>query len=78
MIALYDSESGAKVGRISEAQLGALMAWMEEESETDRDYYVSADALDLMEEGGVDPTLVEALRQALGNRQEMDIRYEAE
>ena len=45
MIALYDSESGAKVGRISEAQLGALMAWMEEESETDRDYYVSADAL---------------------------------
>jgi processive 1,2-diacylglycerol beta-glucosyltransferase len=78
MIALYDSESGAKVGRISDAQLGALMAWMEEESETDRDYYVSADALDLMEEGGVDPTLVEALRQALGNRQEMDIRYEAE
>jgi len=78
MIALYDSESGAKVGRISDAQLGALMAWMEEESETDRDYYVSADALDLMEEGGVDPTLIDALRQALGNRQEMDIRYEAE
>ena len=32
MIALYDVASGAKVGRITEKQLEALMGWMEEES----------------------------------------------
>lgn len=78
MVTLYDSESGAKVGRITEAQLQALMNWMEEESEDDRDYYVSAEELDLMAEDGIDPTLIDVLKQALGRREEMDIRYARE
>lgn len=78
MIALFDAESGAKVGRISEAQLQALMAWMEEESEDDRDYYISLEEVELMEEEGIDPTLIAALKQALGSRQDMDIRYAVE
>ncbi len=78
MVALYDAESGARVGRITEAQLEALMAWMEEESEADRDYYLSAEEVELMEEAGVDPTLIAALRQALGGRDDMDVRYEPE
>ena len=43
MIALYDVASGAKVGRITEKQLEALMGWMEEESTEDRDYYLTAE-----------------------------------
>ena len=78
MIALYDVESGAKVGRISDAQLQALMGWMAEESAEDRDHYIDAEEVELMEEDGIDPTLIQVLRQALGKRSDMDLRYETE
>ena len=78
MVNLFDAASGAKIGRITEAQLQALVGWMEEESTEDRDYYISAEELDMMEQDGIDPTLVAALREALGNRDDMDIRYEVE
>ncbi len=78
MIALYDVASGAKVGRITEKQLQALMGWMEEESTTDRDYYLTAEDCELMEEQGIDPTLIAVLREALKGRDDMDIRYQAE
>jgi processive 1,2-diacylglycerol beta-glucosyltransferase len=78
VVTLYDVSSGAKVGRITEAQLQALTNWMEEESTDDRDYFVTAEDLDIMAEDGIDPTLIEVLRQALGKRDEMDIRYARE
>ena len=78
MIALYDSGTGVKVGRISEAQLQTLIDWMEEETAEDRDYYVSAEEVELMEEDGIDPTLIETLQQALAGRDDMDLRYETE
>ncbi len=78
MIALYDVASSAKVGRITEKQLQALMGWMEEESTTDRDYYLTAEDCELMEEQGIDPTLIAVLREALKGRDDMDIRYQAE
>jgi hypothetical protein len=78
MITLYDAGSGAKVGRITEAQLQAMIDWMEEESEDDRDYFISSEELELMAEDGVDPTLIDVLRQALAGREEMDIRYTKE
>ncbi len=78
MIALYDASSGAKVGRVSEKQLEALMGWMEEESTEDREYYLTAEDCELMVEQGIDPTLVEALREALRGREDMDLRYAQE
>lgn len=78
MIALYDAGSGAKVGRITEKQLQALIDWMEEESSEDREYYLTAEDCELMQEQGVDPTLVEALRGALKGREDMDLRYAPE
>ena len=78
MVSLFDVASGARVGRVTEAQLQALVSWMEEESTEDRDYYISAEQLDMVERDGIDPTLVAVLRQALGDRDDMDIRYEIE
>ncbi|HSD85645.1 MAG TPA: galactosyldiacylglycerol synthase [Anaerolineae bacterium] len=78
MIALYDAASGAKVGRISEKQLEALLGWMEEESTEDREYYLTAEDCELMVEQGIDPTLVEVLREALKGREDMDLRYAQE
>ena len=54
------------------------MGWMEEESTEDRDYYLTAEDCDLMLEQGIDPTLVEVLREALKGRDDMDVRYAPE
>jgi hypothetical protein len=78
MIALYDVASGAKVGRITEKQLEVLMGWMEEESTTDRDYYLTAEDCELMLEQGIDPTLITVLQEALKGREDMDLRYAPE
>jgi len=78
MIALYDVTSGAKVGRITESQLQALIDWMEEESIEDRDYYLTAEDCELMEEQGIDLTLITVLREALKGREDMDLRYQVE
>ena len=78
MIALYDAASGARVGRITDKQLEALMGWMEEESTEDREYYLTAEDCELMGEQGIDPTLVTVLQEALKGREDMDLRYAQE
>ncbi len=78
MIMVYDVETGAQVGRITEPQLAALMGWMEEEGTEDRDYYLTAEDCDLMEEQGIDPTLITTLRAILRDRADMDIRWAKE
>ena len=78
MIALFDVASDARVGRITEQQLQALIGWMEEESTEDREYYLTAEDCDLMEEQGIDPTLIAVLREALKGREDMDIRFQKE
>ena len=78
MVTLYDAETNARIGRITEKQLDALIGWMEEEDSEDREYYLTAEDCELMEEQGIDPTLVTALRSALRGRDDMDIRYEIE
>jgi processive 1,2-diacylglycerol beta-glucosyltransferase len=76
MITVYDAGNGKKLGTITEAQLAFLTREMEEESTTDQDYYVNAATVDMMEADGADVALVAFLRQALGGREDMDIRWE--
>ena len=78
MIALFDVASGARVGRITEKQLEALIGWMEEESTEDREYYLTAEDCELMGEQGLDPTLITVLQEALKGREDMDLRYAQE
>lgn len=75
MIELFDTKTGASLGTITEAQLQFLVDQMEEESADDTDYYVSRDTLDVFEEQAADPVLVALLRKALGDREDMEIRW---
>ena len=75
MITLFDSESNQPIGQISEGQLRFLMDQLEEESTQDRDYYISQDELDILQESGADEVLLRVLRAALAGRQEAEIRY---
>lgn len=76
MIELFDNDTGAPLGTITEAQLQFLVDQMEEESTEDTDYYVSRDTLDVFQESGADPALLALLRAALGDREDMEIRWE--
>jgi processive 1,2-diacylglycerol beta-glucosyltransferase len=78
MITLYDNDTGAAVGRITDAQLAFMVAQLEEESADDRDYYLTRDTLELLEQRGAEPTLLDALRGALGDRDDIEIRWDAE
>jgi len=75
MIQLQDAESGAPIGPITDAQLQFLIDRLEEESPDDRDYYINRETVDGFEEEGADPVLVALLRKALGEREEMEIRW---
>ena len=75
MIQLLDNETGAALGTITEEQLQFLLGHLEKESPEDQDYYVNADTIDWFEEEGADPTLVALLRQMLGSREDMEIRW---
>jgi hypothetical protein len=76
MIHLFDDETGAPVGTITEEQLQYLTDQLEEESAEDTDYYINRDTLDIFEQDGADPALLRVLRTALGTREEMEIRWE--
>jgi hypothetical protein len=78
MIKIYDEATDTVYGTISETQLQALMSQLEEESLEDTDYYINRATLDMFEERGVDPGLVTLLRNALGDREDMDIRWARE
>ncbi len=75
MIRIYDEATGTVYGTITETQLHALMGQLEEESLEDTDYYINQATVDMLEERKVDPGLVTLLRNALGDREDMDIRW---
>lgn len=75
-IRLIDVADARELARIERADLDFLIDVLEEESSTDRDYYVDRDTLDYLAERGAEASLLSALRQALGTREEMEFRWE--
>ena len=51
MIDVYDNETGKLIGSITEADLKVLVDALEEESETDQDYYITSETIDLLGDG---------------------------
>ena len=75
MIKLYDKATGQEIGTITHEQLQFMINHLEEESPEDTDYYINLPTVDMFEAQGADPALVALLRNALGDRQDMDIQY---
>ena len=76
MIEVYDNESGVLIGTITEEQLQFLIDELEETSTKDQDYYLDAAMLDALEEAGADDDLMDLLRGGLGDRDDLEIRWE--
>jgi processive 1,2-diacylglycerol beta-glucosyltransferase len=77
MFQLYDSERRTQLGRVDEAQLQVLIDHLEETAPTDQDYYIDAPTLDMLEDAGAGPDLLNMLRTALGDRDGFEVRWEA-
>jgi hypothetical protein len=75
MIALRDKDTGADLGTISVEQLQTLVDVLEEEFEEDRDYYIAPGTVDLIEQSGGNPELVNLLRRAIGDREVTEIQW---
>ena len=75
-IRLIDVQDGRELARIERADLDFLIDVLEEESSSDRDYFVDRDTLDYLAERGAEAPLLSALRHAMGTRDEMEFRWE--
>ena len=75
-ITLYDNDSNAAIGDISETDLKFLIDNLEEETSDDRDYYLRPETIAMLGERGGDEALVTLLRTALGDREGVEIRWQ--
>jgi hypothetical protein len=75
MVQLYDVETSTPIGTISDSQLRFLVNQLEEESLEDQDYYIDGATIDLLEQDGADAPLLKLLRDALGSKEGMEIRW---
>ena len=78
MIRLRDKESGSEIGTISEDDLQFLIDSLEEESDEDRDYYLNAGMIDVLEQRGADSALVKVLRDAVVGKDGVEIGWTEE
>jgi hypothetical protein len=76
MIRLYDNVLQKPLGDITEDQLQFLIDHLEEESSDDQDYYINRATLEMFQQAGADSALIDLLQHGLGDRSDMEIRWE--
>ena len=76
MFKLYEKSTNKFLGQISDEEVQFLRDNMEEESMTDVDYYINKTIFNLLKEKGMSENLTKIIQQAMGNRDEIEIRYE--
>lgn len=73
MIQLREKSTNNLIGTISEGQLQFLMDQLEEEWSEDQDYAITPLLISLFESQGQEPELVEMLKAAVGEREEIEV-----
>ncbi len=77
MIDLYNADTNALLGEITDHDLQTLVDALEEESGDDQDYYITPETLDVIgEDGRATDHLLNLLRTALGSSDGVEIRWE--
>jgi hypothetical protein len=75
MIKLYNKDSNSFIGTINELDLKLLESILVEESDTDTDYFINPDTVDLIEDSKASPELVNLLRSAIGKSDGVEISW---
>jgi hypothetical protein len=75
-IHLYNKDTNALIGAITEADLKVLADALDEESATDNDYFIDQATIDVIGDGRASDHLLNLLRGAVGSGDGVDIRWE--
>jgi len=75
MIELRDKQTNELLGTIDDDELRFLVGELEEESSNDRDYYISGDTIDMLEEDGAPASLITLLRRIVGSEEGVEVRW---
>ena len=75
MVTLRDKDTGKLLGTVTDEDFEFLVNDLEEESTEDMDYFVDSDTIDMLEEDGAPESLVVLLRNALGDKDGLDIEW---
>jgi hypothetical protein len=76
MVRLYESETNRLCGTLSDRQYEVLAEALEEEDLEESECTINTETIELLEDQGVEPDLLELLRTALGDKPEVVIRCE--
>lgn len=77
MVKVYNKATNELLGRISDEELAFLQDQLEEESLTDKDYYLRKETIDeFAASAGATEHLVTVLRTGLRNDDAVEIRWE--
>lgn len=76
MIDVYNNETNQLIASITDGDLQVLVDCLEEESATDQDYYITPATIDLLGDGRASDHLLAVLRQAIGSRDGVEIRWQ--
>jgi hypothetical protein len=74
---LYDEGTGEPLMDITPEQLQRLQDAMEEEFPEDHDYYINLDTLVYLFARGVDASILDRFREAIGTRNGFDVLWRA-
>ena len=73
---LYNKQTNALLGNVSETDIDCLVDVLEEEDSKDVDYFIDLDTVDILEDNGASAELVKLLRAAIGAAEGVDVRWE--
>jgi hypothetical protein len=76
MIDLFIKETNQLIGSITEPELQFLIDRLEEESETDQDYFIDQATIDLLGDGTATDHLLQTLKNAVGSSSGVEVRWE--
>jgi hypothetical protein len=72
----YDKDTGMFLAPLTERDLQCLIDTLEEETSSDQDYYIDLEIIDVLAEAGASSSLLSLLKNALGDREGFEIRWE--
>ncbi len=73
MPTLYLKDSNQLLTEISDADLSHMVNVMEEESSTDRDYFIDLNTVDLLKNAGASEQVTSALESAIAGSEGIDV-----
>jgi len=76
LVTLSDRTTGHLLGQISRADFTVIQEILEEENESDVDYYIQDGALELLSQAGLSPDAHLLLTKALGDHADLEFGWE--